>query len=103
MAKINLHSNERPTVGIELELGLVDARSMALTSAYGLLNARLTADGHQDEKSGHFKHELMQCVLEINTGICNTVAEADRDLSGKIAIVESACDALDLRLWWGAT
>ena len=76
---------------------------MALTSAYGLLNARLTADGHQHEDSGNFKPELMQCVLEINTGICETVGEAESDLRARSQIVEAACDELGLRLWWGAT
>jgi glutamate---cysteine ligase / carboxylate-amine ligase len=103
MAKIEFHRNERPTVGIELELGLLNAETFALESAYGLLNARLAAEGHQDDDSSNFKPELMQCVIEINTDICDTVADADRDLRGKIAIVESACDALGLRLWWGAT
>src|SRR3954462_4717408 len=103
MPKIEFHRNERPTVGIELELGLVDAQTMALTSAYGLLNARLTAEGHQDDECGNFKPELMQCVLEINTAICHTIGDAERDLRGKIAVVESACDAIGLRLWWGAT
>ena len=64
------------------------AETMALTSAYGLLNARLTADGHQDEESSNFKPELMQCVLEINTDVCETIGDAERDLRGKIAIVE---------------
>src|SRR3954469_10200089 len=73
MAKIEFHRNERPTVGIELELGLVDAKTMALTSAYGLLNARLTAEGHQKDDCANFKPELMQCVLEINTDVCNTI------------------------------
>jgi carboxylate-amine ligase len=45
----------------------------------------------------------MQCVLEINTGVCETIGEAEQDLRGKIAIVEQACDALGLKLWWGAT
>jgi len=103
MAKIDFHRNERPTVGIELELGLLDAKSMALTSAFGLLNARLTAEGHQEEDGGNFKPELMQCVMEINTGVCETITDAERDLRGKIAIVQDACDALGLRLWWGAT
>jgi len=103
MAKIDFHRNDRPTIGIELELGLLDAETLALTSAYGLLNARLTAEGHQQEECSNFKPELMQCVLEINTGICETVSEAEQDLRGKIAIVENACDALGLRLWWGAT
>jgi carboxylate-amine ligase len=103
MAKIEFRRNENPTVGIELELGLLDANTLALTSAYGLLNARLTADGHQSEEHSHFKPELMQCVLEINTGVCETIGDADRDLRSKLAIVESACDAIGLKLWWGAT
>ena len=103
MAKIDFHRNDRPTVGIELELGLLDGESLALTSAYGLLNARLTADGHQNEDGSNFKPELMQCVLEINTDVCETIADAERDLRGKISIVENACDALGLKLWWGAT
>ena len=103
MAKIVFHHNDRPTVGIELELGLLDGQTMALSSAYGLLNARLTAEGYQDEDSSNFKPELMQCVLEINTGVCETIGDAERDLRGKLAIVEEACDALGLRLWWGGT
>jgi carboxylate-amine ligase len=103
MAKIDFHRNDRPTVGIELELGLLDANTLALTSAYGLLSARLTAEGHQRDDSGNFKPELMQCVLEINTGICETIGDAEHDLRDKVAIVESACDALGLKLWWGAT
>jgi carboxylate-amine ligase len=103
MAKIDFRRNDRPTVGVELELGLLDAESMALSSAYGLLNARLTADGFQNDESSNFKPELMQSVLEINTGICDTIGQAEHDLRGKITIVESACDALGLRLWWGAT
>jgi carboxylate-amine ligase len=103
MAIIEFHRNDRPTVGVELELGLLDAETLALSSAYGLLHARLTAEGYQDDESGHFKPELMQCVLEINTDICETIADAERDLRAKIAVVESACDALGLRLWWGAT
>jgi carboxylate-amine ligase len=103
MAKIEFTRNERPTVGIELELGLLDAETFALSSAYGLLSARLTADGHTNGETENFKPELMQCVLEINTDVCETIGDAERDLRGKIAIVENACDALGLRLWWGAT
>ena len=103
MAKIDFHRNDCPTVGIELELGLLDGDTLALTSAYGLLNARLTAEGHQSEDAGNFKPELMQCVLEINTDVCETIDDADRDLRGKLAVVESACDAIGLKLWWGAT
>ena len=74
-----------------------------LRSAFGLLDARLTAEGHQSEESAHFKPELMQCVLEINTEVCGSIGEAEQDLTAKLQVVEAACDALDLRLWWGAT
>lgn len=103
MAKIDFRRNDRPTVGVEIELGLLDADSMALSSAYGLLNAWLTGEGHQTGETSHFKPELMQCVLEINTDVCDTVGQAEQDLRDKIAIVERGCDELGLRLWWGAT
>jgi glutamate---cysteine ligase / carboxylate-amine ligase len=103
MSKIEFHHNDRPTVGIELELGLVDAQTMALSSSYGLLNARLLAEGHQDAEATQYKPELMQCVLEINTDVCETIGDAERDLTEKLNIVQSAADALGLRLWWGAT
>ncbi len=103
MPKIEFRHNDRPTVGIELELGLVDAETMALASAYGLVNAQLTADGHQDADGTQYKPELMQCVLEINTDVCESIGEADRDLTRKLQIVQSAADSLGLRLWWGAT
>src|SRR5688500_15016042 len=103
MAKIDFTRNDRPTVGIELELALLDGETMALTSAYGLLESRLAAGGRLNGELSNFKPELMQCVLEINTGICESIGDAEQDLREKIAIVESACDALSLRLWWGAT
>jgi glutamate---cysteine ligase / carboxylate-amine ligase len=103
MPKIDFRRNDRPTVGIEIELGLVDAQTMALSSAYGLISARLTADGHQDPDGTRFKPELMQCVLEINTDVCETIPDAEADLRQKLGVVETAADALGLRLWWGAT
>jgi carboxylate-amine ligase len=67
------------------------------------LNARLTADGHQTADSLQYKPELMQCVIEINTEVCETIGGAERDLTEKLQIVQAATDALGLRLWWGAT
>jgi carboxylate-amine ligase len=103
MPKIDFRHNDRPTVGIELELGLVDAETMALSSSYGMLNAQLTADGHQTAEATRYKPELMQCVIEINTDVCNTIVDAEADLKEKLQIVQSAADSLGLRLWWGAT
>ena len=48
-----------------------------------------------------FKPELMQSVLEINTDVCESVKDADRELRGRIGVVEAAADKLGLALWWG--
>jgi len=102
MSKIEFNANDHPTVGIELELGLVDGETMALSNSYGLLDARLLADGWNNEPQS-IKPELMQCVLEVITDVCQTIPDAERDLRAKLASVEAATDALGLRLWWGAT
>ncbi len=98
MNKLTFHSNTEPTLGVELELGLVDGETMELTSAVQELLGHLAADA-----ASELKPELMQSVIEINTGICRTVAEAEADLTRKLRTVENAADNLGLRLWWGAT
>ncbi|MFP8872775.1 MAG: YbdK family carboxylate-amine ligase, partial [Myxococcota bacterium] len=50
-----------------------------------------------------YKPELMQSVIEINTGVCTTIGEAEQDLLAKLGVMESVADQLGLRLWWGAT
>ncbi len=98
MSKLLFNSNATPTLGVELELGLVDAKTMALTSGIQTVLPRLSS---LPENSA--KPELMQCCIEINTGICERVADAEADLRTKLVIVERELDELGLRLWWGAT
>lgn len=100
MARIEFRSNERPTVGIELELGLVESGSMELANAYPQLAEQL---GIEPEGTDSLKPELMQSVMEINTDVCETIDQAREDLRGKLATVEAACDKLGLCLWWGGT
>jgi carboxylate-amine ligase len=49
------------------------------------------------------KPELMQCYLEINTGICRDVAAVERDLAAKVRAVQHAASRLGLRLFWSGT
>jgi len=98
MRKIDFNRNEHPTIGIELELGLVDGDTMALSSSIEQVLELLPED---DPRC--FKPELMQCCIEINTGICRTVADAESDLRQKLTLVEQVTDSLGLKLWWGAT
>ncbi|MEM8944431.1 MAG: YbdK family carboxylate-amine ligase [Planctomycetota bacterium] len=98
MGTIHFNSNDRPTLGIEVELGIVDDRTMALSSSFAKLAANLPA-----AEASQYKPELMQCVVEVITGVCETVDDAQADLRQKITAVEAAADACGLRLWWGAT
>lgn len=98
MTKLNFTRNDRPTIGMELELGLVDAESMALSSSVAELLAALP-----QAEIAAFKPELMQCTVEVITRVCDSVSEAEADLRQKLTIAEQAADSLGLRLWWGST
>ena len=98
MAVLDFRSNKSPSLGIEIELGLVDEHTMALSSSFAELKDQLPPG---DAES--FKPELMQSVMEINTDVCATVDEAEQDLRRKLVKVEAVTDKLGLRLWWGAT
>lgn len=91
-------TNDEPTVGVEIELGLVDAESMALSSSIGRV-----LDALGDQAGETFKPELMQCCVEINTCVCHTIAEVETDLRAKLRQLEAVADKLGLRLWWGGT
>lgn len=96
MTVLEFQSNRMPTIGIEIELGLVDVQSMALSNSYSKLAKLLP-----DQTGKHFKPEIIQSVLEINTDVCESVKEADKELRGRLGVVEAAADELGLRLWWG--
>jgi carboxylate-amine ligase len=98
MSEPRFRGNPRPTLGVEVELQLVDSRSMALRSAIAEILADLPP-ALQDS----VKPEFMQCYVEINTGVCRTVDEVEADLAPKIRAVERAADRHGVRLFWAAT
>lgn len=98
MAKLEFNRNDYPTLGVELELGLVDEQTMELSSSI----ARVLDDLPPAVRT-RTKPELMQSCLEVNTEVCRTVDEAQADLTEMLREVEAACDRQALRLWWGAT
>jgi len=98
MAAIIFKASEKPTLGIEVELALVDARTMALRSAMEQVLERIPPEYHNA-----IKPELMQCYVELNTCICDDVSQAERDLREKLMVLQNAADDLNLRLFWSAT
>lgn len=98
MGPISFARNDYPTLGVELELQMVDAKTFALSSSIMELLAELP-----EETAKSVKPELMQSYLEINTGICRTVSDVREDLTGKLIDVTEAADKLGLKLFWAAT
>ena len=98
MEKLEFNPNSYPTLGVELELALVDARTLELSNSIHQVLERLPS--HVGDRA---KPELMQCCLEINTGICRSVGQAADDLVETLRVVEQVTDSLGLQLWWCGT
>jgi len=98
MGTISFARNDYPTLGVELELQLVNAETFALSNSIMELLAQLP-----EEDRGTVKPELMQSYLEINTGVCHTVSDVREDLTAKLKTVTHAADKLGLKLFWAAT
>jgi carboxylate-amine ligase len=98
MPALSFTRNEAPTLGVEVELQLVDAKTYELTNAIQIILERLP-----EELQAHVKPELMQSYLEINTGVCRNVSEARADLERILTGLVQVTDPLDIKLFWGAT
>lgn len=98
MGTLSFARNDYPTLGVELELQLVDAETFALSNSVSELLSGLPEGMGQS-----IKPELMQSYLEINTGVCRTVSDVRKDLTGKLEAVTNVADELGLKLFWAAT
>ena len=99
---IDFNSSPGPSLGIEVELELVDASTGALASAATEILTELGA-GHPEGEHPKAKHELFECTIEIITGVCQNVGEARADLEGTLAEVQAAAEARGLALLCSGT
>jgi carboxylate-amine ligase len=100
---IDFQASERSTLGVEVELQIVDRQTRELSSAGSDILSCI--NGSNDEKTDHpkIKHELLECTLEINTSVCSTVAEARADLESTLAQLAPAAEARGLALMSSGT
>lgn len=91
--RIDFVSSAGPTLGVEVELQVIDPVTRDLTSDGGRrLLARLSAP---HGPSGHpkVKPEFYAPTVEAITGICDSVAQARADLAGTITEISQAAQA----------
>ena len=94
---IVFNASEGPSLGVEIELEIVDRESRQLHSAATEVLAEL-GRGHPDGDHPKVKHELFECTAEVITGICTTVAEARDDLATSVKELRALTDARGLGL-----
>jgi len=99
---IEFHASLRSSLGIEMELEIVDRASRQLTSAASEVLSAM-ADARGGEEPTKAKHELMESTVEINTDVCSTVAEARDDLDATIAEVTAQTEPRGLALMCSGT
>jgi carboxylate-amine ligase len=95
---MQFHPNSHFTLGVEIELQLVDARTLALANAIQPILDRVP-----DPWADKIKPEFMQSYCEINSDVCTTVKDVELDLSEKLEWAQGVADELGLRFLWSGT
>jgi YbdK family carboxylate-amine ligase len=89
---IVFNGSERPTLGVEIEVEVVDeSGALATDTAATKILAEL------GDTPG-YKHELLECTIEVITDVCPTVGEVRRDLGGKIERLVEVADGFGYRI-----
>ena len=94
----SFHGNTSHTLGVEVELQLVDSRTLGLSNSIQQILDRVP-----EAWSGKIKPELMQSYCELNTDICSSVKEIERDLNEKIEWAQGVAGELGLQFVWAGT
>jgi carboxylate-amine ligase len=94
---ITWNASRGPTLGIEWELQLIDARSRLLRQDADEVLATLPGLDPAGEHP-QIRHELMQSTVEIVTGVCSTVSEARADLGKTIGELQRTVESRGILL-----
>ena len=80
---IKFNSSPKPTIGVEIELQLVDEDSSDLKN----VASKVLAD--VDKKfTGNIKCELIESMIEINTNICQNIEDVEKDINNTLIHLE---------------
>ena len=84
--RIFFNSSPNPTLGVEVELQILDNETFELASGAGEILSEF-------QDSLHVKEELLDSIIEINTGICKNVSEVVADLTEYIQMASIVADS----------
>jgi carboxylate-amine ligase len=98
---IAFNASERSSLGVEVELAIVDRETRELRSGASEMLRRLEKE--RGEPHPRAKNELIESNIELITGICSTVAEARADLEATLAELRPVAESLGLALLCAGT
>lgn len=93
---MNFHGSPEPTIGVELELQLVDAATLDLVDGIMPL-LHLASDDR------YVKPEFIQYTVEINSPICRSLQELETQLVDLVRVLRRRCAALGYALCGAGT
>ena len=96
---MEFNSSPRNTLGVEVEIGIVDKDSHELVSRSNEVLEVLEAPFEGEHPKA--KHEFYQSSIEVITGICETVTEAGEDLGETFDEVDEVLNTMGLELQSG--
>jgi YbdK family carboxylate-amine ligase len=83
--------SRQPTLGVELEVQIVDESGALATDTAATKILSKLGD------SPGFKHELLECTIEVITDVCPTVGQVRSDVGGKLERLIEVADGLGYR------
>lgn len=89
--KIHFNGSPNPTIGVEVELQILDPETLNLVSGAQQILAEYDGDPH-------VKPELIQSTIEVNTDVCANIAAVRTDLSERLSHLQGVCERLGYRL-----
>ena len=89
--RIRFNGSPKPTLGVELELQILDPGTRNLVAGAPRI---LEACG----QDANVKPELIQSTIELNTNVCADVAEVRRELEERVGALVAVCDRLGYEL-----
>ena len=94
MDRLAFNKSPEPTIGVELEIQILDAETCELTSLAPEILDRVSPVFRE-----RIKPEFIQSMVEINTGICSTVADVEKDLTTTYAHLNEIAEELGASLY----
>lgn len=89
MERVTFNKSPAPTIGVELELQILDAGTSELTPLAPQILKMVPPS-----RKERIKPEFIQSMIEINTGICSSVAEVEKDLRDTYGFLNDITESL---------